>query len=216
MNTETKTINSFHSLMVQEQRRHCGDRKIGGLYFVSDPEDHLSCISLPYSVTTCPCCFEGFKFSRGYKWFIPNKLFQNIEELCSGFIESSCIMKHDCPLKTTSKSGIMWVGEKFYSPESFIFESEELGVSKRISAVPRDFITGKTWVFLAHKTAGIDPKTNKKISAIFYVFKPSRIEKIVSETQYKNKEEIEKLKLKGIIPIPVPDEDYDHRGKCSR
>ncbi len=200
--------------MTQETKRGCGFKKIGGTYLVSDPGDHLSCISLPYNVETCPCCFEGIKFSRGYKWIVPSKLFQNIEETCSGFIESSCNIRNNCPLKTNSKSGLMWVGAQFYTPETFISESIELGVSKRISTIPRDFEIGKTWVFLAHKFGGINLITNKKTPAIFYVFKPTRIEKIVSESQYRNKEEMEKLKLKGITPIIVPDNDYDHRGSA--
>lgn len=200
--------------MNQEHKRGCGFRKIGGTYLVSDPGDHLSCISLPYNVETCPCCFEGIKFSRGYKWFIPNKLFQNIEETCSGFIESSCLTKNNCPLKTNSKSGLLWVGSQFYTPESFTEEAIQYGVSKRISSIPRDFILNKTWVFLAHKTAGINPENNKKVPAIFYVFKPSRIERIVSETQYKNKEEMEKLQSKGITPVVVSDDNYDHRGSA--
>lgn len=200
--------------MTQEPTRKCGYRKIGGIYFRDDPGNHISCVALPYNVTTCPCCFEGIKYSRGYKWIVPNKLFVNVDKECSGFIRSSCIMKNDCPLRTDKKSGIMWVGDKFYTPQTFTEEAQEFGVSKRISAVPKNFETGKTWVFLAHKRAGKDPITGKKCSAVFYVFKPSRIEKIVSETQYKNKTEMEKLKQRGIIPVVVPDDDYDHRGSA--
>jgi hypothetical protein len=199
--------------MSKEPTRKCGHRKIGGTYFVSDPGDTLSCIALPYNVTTCPCCFEGIKFSRGYKWVVPNKLFSEIDEICIGTTKSTCIVGNNCPLKSKEKSGIMWVGDKFYTPQTFTEEAELYGVSKRISAVPRDFEIGKTWVFLAHKRGGID-SNNKKISAIFYVFKPTRIEKVVTETQYKDKDEMEKLKSKGIIPIPVPDNDYDHRGSA--
>ncbi len=196
-----------------EQKRKCGARKIGGLYFVSNPQDFLSCISLPHNVTTCPCCYEGIKFSRGYKWFIPNKLFNNIEETCSGFIESACPIKNNCPLKSKEKSGIMWVGNQFYTPQNFIEEAKEQGISKRISAVPNEFELGKTWVFLAHNSGGRND-SNKKVPAIFHVFKPTRIEKIVSKTQYKNKDEMEKLRSKGIIPIVVDDNDFDHRGSA--
>lgn len=197
-----------------EPKRHCGDRKIGGIYFRNDPKDYLSCISLPYNVGVCPCCFEGIKFSRGYKWIVPNKLFINIEDTCSGFIKSTCPIKNDCPLKTKEKSGILWVGNQFYTPEAFIEEAIQYGVSKRISAVPNNFKIDKTWVFLSHKSAGIDPKTNKKVPAIFYVFKPTRIEKIVSETQYKDQEEMDKIRAKGITPVVVADDDYDHRGSA--
>jgi hypothetical protein len=196
--------------LLKEPKRKCGDRKIGGTYLVSDAVDHLSCISLPYNVGVCPCCFEGIKFSRGFKWITPNKLFVNVEETCSGFIESTCPIKNDCPLKTKEKAGIMWVGSQFYTPEEFMLEAMNFGVSKRIASVPNNFEIGKTWVFLAHNKGGTFE--NKKVPAIFYVFKPTRIEKIVTETQYRDKNEMHKLKLKGIIPIPVPDDDYDHRG----
>jgi hypothetical protein len=107
----------------------------------------------------------------------------------------------------------MWVGETFYSPEGFVKEAKEQGISKRISAVPNHFKVGKTWVFLAHKHGGRD-LSNKRVPAIFHVFKPTRIEKIVSVSQYKNTEEINKLRTKGIIPIPVSDDDFDHRGSA--
>lgn len=199
---------------MQEPRRKCGDRKLGGTYLVSDPGDSFHCWSLPWHVTTCPCCFEGIKFSRGYKWFVPEKLFTNIEETCLGIVESSCLVKNNCPLRSKDKSGIMWVGTQFYTPENFTEEAEQFGVSKRIASVPRDFEIGKTWVFLAHNRGGTDAKTNKKVPAIFYVFKPTRIEKIVSSTQYQDKDEMEILKQRGIIPIVVDDDDYDHRGSA--
>jgi hypothetical protein len=194
--------------MSQENKRKCGHRKVGGTYLVSDPGVGLSCIVLPYEVTSCPCCFEGIKFSRGYKWFVPNKLFSSVDSICTGNVKGTCLMNNNCPLRTEDKSGIMWVGEKFYTPQTFTEEAEEFGVSKRIASVPRDFEIGKTWVFLAHKNAG----KNKRTSAIFYVFKPTRIEKIVTEEQYRNQDEMNTLRSRGIIPIPVPDEDYDHRG----
>ncbi len=204
--------------MIQEikkdSKRKCGFKKIGGTYIVNDAIDYFSCIALPYNVGICPCCFEGFKFSRSFKWFIPNKLFTDINETCSGFIENACPIKNNCPLKLKEKSGILWVGKQFYSPEEFIKEAKELGVSKRIAAVPNGFEIGKTWVFLAHQNAGRDPKTNKRVPALFYVFKPTRIEKIVSETQFRNREEMDKLKAKGIIPIVVDDDDFDHRGSA--
>ena len=108
----------------------------------------------------------------------------------------------------------MWVGEKFYTPEDFTSEAKEFGISKRIAAVPREFETGKTWVFLAHSRAGRDPKTNRNVPAIFHVFKPTRIEKIVSATQYQNRNEMDKLTAKGITPVVVADDDYDHHGSA--
>lgn len=192
--------------MTQEPTRKCGHRKVGGMYIVSDPGAHISCVVLPYNVESCPCCFEGIKFSRSFKWFIPNKLFKNVEDDCI-----SCSMGTSCPIVTDEKSGLMWVGERFYTPENFIEESTKYGISKRISSVPRKFEVGKTWIFLAHNGAGRNP-INRKVPGIFCVFKPTRIEKIVTYSQFKNKEEMDKLILRGITPIPVHDDDYDHRG----
>jgi hypothetical protein len=89
-------------------------------------------------------------------------------------------------------------------------------VSRRITAVPRGFKLNETWVFLAHpKTKDIiDPATGKieSIGGVFQIIKPTRIEKIVTETQAEDEVAISKLTEVGITPIVVPDDDRDHQG----
>jgi len=123
--------------------------------------------------------------------------------------------------KRIEKCGLMFIGDKFYSPASFIKEAKKLGVSKRIAYIPKDLELGKTYILLAHQKAGkkeIEDKTTltgKRIvdvPAVFYAFVPKRIEQIITKTQSKDKEFMESLEERGITPIPVPDDDIDHKG----
>jgi hypothetical protein len=122
--------------------------------------------------------------------------------------------------------GLMWVGENFYpSMEDFEEEAEKVGVSKRISSVPKKLILGETWILLVHPK-GIKEKLPDQIldglkvesyawkPCIFHAYKPVRIEKIV--TDQTPAEEIEKLKLRGITPVEVPHDDPDHNPKRKR
>lgn len=47
---------------------------------------------------------------------------------------------------------------------------------------------------------------------IFRVFKPERIEKIITESQSKDAAVMEELIAKHITPVVVPDNDPDHQG----
>jgi hypothetical protein len=50
------------------------------------------------------------------------------------------------------KAGLLWIGEEFYkTPEDFNREAGEMGISRRITSIPRGYEIGKTWVFLAHR-----------------------------------------------------------------
>ena len=91
--------------------------------------------------------------------------------------------------------------------------------------MPRGIVFGETIVYLAHKKGKktlipcdktnkgdktLDGYTEKFIPAIFYAFKPTRIEMIITETMAKDEEKVEKLKKRGIVPVIVPDNDKDH------
>ncbi len=184
---------------MSEQKRGCGYRKINGLYMVGEGLS-LDCKQLPYILEICPCCSAGIKQSMGFTWVQPNLMFPKAKDCF-------CIIK-DCPLKQDTKAGLLWVGNKFYNPQSFIEEAYKMGISKRIGAVPRNFQIGKTWVFLGHPKAGF--KDNHNVPAIFYVFKPSRIEKIVTEMDFKDTEKMDKLRKQGITPVPVTDTEEHH------
>lgn len=80
---------------------------------------------------------------------------------------------------------LMFVSKEFYTPESFVKEARKQGISKRVAAnsLPKGFVVGKDWVFLAHgetpiyKAGAINEV--RKATAIFYAFKPERLELVL-------------------------------------
>lgn len=192
-----------------EPRRGCGYRKLGKLYLVGEGIP-IGCHRLPLLLETCPVCGEGIKFSRGFRWIEPLKLFGK----CDGKEISQC--GHEtCPICNPPEEaqGLMWVGEKFYTPRSFTEEALSLGVSKAIGAIPKGFKVGETWVYLAHKKGGEkkipDPNTltgyrYEPWPAVFYAFKPMRIEMLIKESEA-TEEKLRELTDRGITPVIVPD-----------
>jgi hypothetical protein len=187
---------------MSESVRKCGSRKILGLYMVCDNQLRFECKQLPYIIERCPSCGGGIKFGRGLEKIIPKKLFERAQDC-------QCVINKICPFKTDTIALLGWVGEQFYTPQSFTEEAGRLGVSKRISAVPRGLQLGKTWIFLGHPKAGF--KDSHSIPAVFYLFKPSRIEKIVTEADFKDNEKMDILRKQGITPVAVQDTE-EHRG----
>jgi hypothetical protein len=112
--------------------------------------------------------------------------------------------------------GLLWIGEKFYpTVEAFQTEAAWLGISRRITAIPRGFEVGKHWVFFAHPKAAFAPIADDLMArgaGIFRIFLPSSIEKIVTESQAKDAEAMAALRERGITPVVVPDNDRDHQG----
>jgi hypothetical protein len=129
----------------------------------------------------------------------------------------------------------MMVGERYYSPQSFVQEAMELGVSKRIPAIPRKLQLGKTVVYLAHKKAvevreplavqaamsiveGVDNPQMRLLDSekkpeyrlgVFCSFVPQRVEKLIWKSEA-TEETLENLRKRGIDPVIIPDGDKDH------
>lgn len=242
--------------MAIEKKRGCGYRKVGGVYLVCPPIG-MDCDRLPFELTVCPCCGAGIKFSRGFTWIEPVKLFEGDHPYHKDMINGEMAVSYGCQclklcpvcypethfVNTDGKSikaGLLWVGEKHYSVESFSAEAGELGISKRIAAVPHGFEVGKTWVFLAHKKAiqpnavkflnsndaGEDPK-----AAIFMAFRPQAIEKIVLQSElhiyqmypesppegdpdFEVWQRLDRDVKRGFWLVGVPDDDPDHNPKA--
>lgn len=202
--------------MAIEAKRGCGYRKVGGLYLVGSGIS-IACDRLPYELTLCPCCGAGIKQARGFTWLDAKQFFGE---------HKSCTCNNFCPIchpekyleltqHKITKYGLLWVGEKYYTPASFIEEAKKIGVSKRIAQIPRELRLGETWVLLAHPKAITKPDPEKKklfkdSPAIFYAFKPARIEKIITQKQA-TKTMLKKLAKREITPVIVPNDDKDHR-----
>jgi hypothetical protein len=220
--------------MAVEVKRGCGYRKVGGLYLVSAPLTG-DCGKLPHELHVCPTCSAGIKQSRGWTWVDPQAIFA--DATCDAPM-SACV---PCPLLGTrlgERAGLLWVGGQFY-PEArdFVKEAAELGISKRLSAPPRGFVVGEHYVLIAHPrgitrapaTPEEHVETGARLAAdiidgviasrpmivrkaIISVFKPTALEKIVTETQMKDEVAMGALRKKGITPVAVPDDDADHQG----
>src|SRR4029453_596753 len=131
-----------------EGKRGCGYRKGGGIYLVTDGHGRY-CGALPIPLSVCPTCHAGFKPARGWTWV-------NLAALAAVRGCSKVENCGDCPIADAviQEVGLLWVGEKFYpTPHSFAAEAQEMGISRRISALPRRFKLGETWVALAHRKA---------------------------------------------------------------
>lgn len=152
--------------MAIEQIRGCGYRKVNGLYLVGEGLG-MACDRLPYELKVCSVCGSGVKFSRGFQWldwarYAGDHSFMNKEEKCSW----QCPVCH--PEGHPQPYGLLWCGEQFYSPQSFIQEAIEMGVSKRIAAIPKNLKLGETCVLFAHKKAVMRPLTPEEMDAQGY------------------------------------------------
>jgi hypothetical protein len=190
--------------MAVEPRRGCGYRKVGGLYLVG-PKLGDDCCKLPIPLAVCPTCNQGVKQTRGWSWIDPRPW---LTEPCS-------LRKPLCPAATPAllgdRVGLLWIGRAFYkSPGAFMHEASVYGVSRRISGVPRGFKVGEHWVFLAHPEACWTGEN--KTPGIFSIFRPTAIEKILTESQAADKDVADDLLKRGITPVVVPDDDPDHQG----
>lgn len=161
-----------------EPERGCGYRKPGGLYFVSKGAGS-TCCRLPFELKVCPTCGQGVKFSRGFTW-INSDL----------FLTTFCTDQKNvgCPADwINEKLGLLWVGEKYYTVDSFTRESNAIGISKRIASVPNDFVVGETWIALAHIKAvvkfvvGESGKMQAKFApGVFMFFRPTAVEYVIA------------------------------------
>jgi len=208
--------------MAVEKRRGCGYRKVGGIYLAGEEVGEY-CHNLPIATTVCPTCKGGIKQTRGLTWIDPVQFFGNCCANLERFLNRKEV--HDivhcsrCPacfseLFAGKEIGLVWIGEAHYqSPQVFIAEGVEMGFSKRIPAVPKGFVIGESWVALGHPKAiqSKPPEYEPPQAGIFKVWKPDRIEIIVTQTQSEDADFMKPLAVKGLTPVIVPDNDPDHQ-----
>lgn len=139
--------------MAVEPKRGCGYRRVGGVYLVGGGLS-APCDRMPFPLERCRTCGGGVKFTRGHAWLQPD-FFLPIHD------PTHCRDAGPCPICGPTTIGstefgphlLLWVGRGHYSPESYLDESRRLGVSRRLSAVPKGLVLGQTWVLLTHLDA---------------------------------------------------------------
>jgi hypothetical protein len=186
---------------VVEGARGCGYRKGGGLYLMAG-EPNAPCSLLPLALEVCPTCGGGIKPARGWTWVDADGLLG----LPRGAHPPTRHSKA-CPFTgELGATGLIWIGAAFYStPESFMREARRMGISRRITAVPKGLEVGETWVLLAHRNVpelhadGDDDKVDAP--GVFSAFKPERIEYVVKGDE--TEDELAALEKRGIEPVRV-------------
>jgi hypothetical protein len=196
---------------LREGRRGCGYRTPGGLYLVGG-EAMEACAKLPIECSTCPICGQGVKPARGWTWVDGDTLAQP---------EPHGTARHraGCPLaRPIGRCGLLWVGERFYrTPQAFMSEALAMGVSRRITQVPKGLEPGRTLVLFGHRSAvsvacprcgdeaagscGECEDGFERRPGIFSAFVPRRIEYIVRGDEAED--ELAALVERGIQPVHV-------------
>ncbi len=172
--------------IVTEGKRGCGYRKAGatgvGVYLMGDGIFE-PCPRLPFPLSVCPCCGGGVKFSRGFTWVAPSTLFAtDIRPLPESHGAGLCPLCNPVAIVHLSdRAGLIWVGNKYYSPQTFAREAQEQGISKKVAAVPNGFEIGEHFIFLAHNHAvpNLDDSDNPTSPGVFMVFRPQRVDLVI-------------------------------------
>lgn len=203
--------------MAVEPMRSCGYRKVNGLYLCGEGAS-MQCDRLPYKIENCPVCGSGLKFTRAWTWL-------DWLKYDGGHDIPPCkdLAPYKCPICSPSEFarpyGLLWVGEKFYSPEAFVRESMQLGISRRlpftgsIPRAPKNLKLGETWVLFAHKHVIHSGKDEHGADvyepAVFHAFRPTRLELLIWQKDA-TEARLAELERAGITPIVIPDGDKDH------
>jgi hypothetical protein len=87
-----------------------------------------------------------------------------------------------CPLGSMVKrigdyAAMLFVGSGDYTVKKFTDEAIKHGISRKVADLPKDFVVGKHWVYIAHQHAytGLDPFSGeiKAMPGIIGAFKPT-------------------------------------------
>lgn len=219
--------------MAAEQERACGFRKIGGIYLEGEKGPGLACGRLPVPVQPCPSCGQEVRFTRALQRVKPSFILHAAPE-CA---------RTDCPpfcpfnrIREQQTAGLIWIGNRYYTPEAFSAEAQLLGVSRRLPWVPQWVRPGETWIMAAHRAACSVPCTCDRLPlgglasdagggavcqtcggsgrapapGVFYLFRARRIVQIIPDTMPEEKRQ--ELIARGLELVEVPADDPDHQG----
>lgn len=163
-----------------EKARGCGFRKPSasgvGIYLIG-PAQGSPCGKLPLPLHRCPTCDQGIKPARAWTWIEPRKLFA--PGACK--LQDNRLLCAACPLggaMPEGRHGLLWVGEAFYpTPHDFQREAQAMGISRKLSALPKGFALGQTWVYLAHRQAIVTE--DGPVAGIFSCFRPTGVDLVI-------------------------------------
>lgn len=184
--------------ILYEERRLCGYRKPSkdgiGIYLRGSSFNE-SCERLPWLLDVCPCCGQGYKFSRSFTWINPMSMFDPYTEpLCTMLEADDPHIRHrheQCwmcnPELLGSQAGLIWIGEKFYArPRDFMREAEIMGISRKLPAIPNGFVVGEHAIFLAHIRTFMSYDENGKVvykPGVFAAFKPTSVDLVIDNPE---------------------------------
>ncbi len=166
--------------------RGCGYRKPSasgvGIYLMSDGPTR-GCGRLPLALSVCKACGHGVKPSRSWTWIMPAAVFGQVEECARPAPDCATCLFGFAMLAT---AGLIWIGEKFYpSAGHYMHEARGRGISRKVPALPRDFVLGETVVYLAHRKAVHDfdkPDEDQK-PGVFSAFIPLWVDLVIEDAE---------------------------------
>src|SRR5208282_5515545 len=160
--------------MTFELERGCGYRKPNGMYLISLGKA-VRCDRLPVPLVPCERCGFEPRQIRSYTWISGHFLGDHrgasiildgkktkpalCDDASKDPARNGWVNRFEDPVCHSGKAPrlLMWVGKKFYTPESFTAEANVQGMSKRIPEIPDGLRLGVTWILVAHPEACQDP-----------------------------------------------------------
>lgn len=226
--------------MASEPKRGCGYRKVGGLYLCSSGAG-MPCDRLPWPLRVCPTCSHGFKQTRGWTWVDVAGLVGGLHQQCQdGFPCPLCMATEQMgkagllwigeqfykrPSDFLTEADGLGISRRITTiPHGFELGKTWVLLAHAYSGWEHCEGCGGSGLMPQLTDRGEDGGTvpgpcesckghgGHKLAAIFRVFRPTAIEKIVTVSQATNKDEMAALKKRGITPVVVPDDDKDHQG----
>lgn len=193
--------------------RGCGTRNTRGYYLCGGEGLQVKCHRLPLPIPICEACERPLIVPiRGIQMIEPTKIWTVCPEIHNpGYLCHALT----CPIcEPPEKAYVVWVGESYYeTPDSFLNEAQEMGISRKIHAVPEGLEVGD-WIYLGfrkyiptgeYKRDG----TEIKEPGIFHAYQVHTIEKLLTEKQQKDQYYVKTLLDRGITPVVEVDSEAD-------
>lgn len=213
----------------KEGPRGCGYRKPGGLYLVSDGVGEV-CSKLPIRLETCPCCGQGIKPNRSWTWLEPNQIIKpevhgdtfhaNHCPLSTGLERCGLVWiggrYYPTPDAFIAEAKRMGISRRIVAvPRGFeigdyVFlahreadwdpcpDCGDSGTPGKVPLATNE--EGDSLEYAPCETCG-HSEGKVPVKAIFYVFRPDRIEYVVTGKESKKK--LGGLVKRGIEPVEV-------------